>query len=285
MMNEQQICRRKRAGVRSILALLIGCAASATAAQTAAGQPSWTDWADLALASPVVLVGAVDKVDRLGRRDAPDVPPAEVRALVQANLQSVLKAPATMPRGAAWLWQGAADVKGRAPFAKKDVVFAFARPLPGGARPEVQALQLVSAAGQQPWTSEADSTVRAILQAALQPGATGLMVTGVSDGFRSEGDVPGTSESQFFLTTEGGHPVTLVVRHEPGREAEVLAGAGELVDRAQPIQPETLLWRGLACGLPQQLPPALAGRDGLDSDYRTARAVIGACGRTLQPPG
>ena len=279
MITEQRIPRRRRAGLRPFLALLIGCAAPA-----AAQQPSWTDWADLALAAPVVLVGSVGKVDRLSRRDAPDVPPTEVRALVQADLQSVLKAPGAMPQGAAWLWQGAADAKGRAPFAKKDVVFAFARPLSGGARPEVQALQLVSPAGQQPWTAEADATVRAILQAALKPGAAGLMVTGISDGFRSEGDVPGTSESQFFLTTEGGRPVTLVVRHEPGRAAEVLAGAGEMVDRAQPIQPETLLWRGLACGLPQQLPPTLAGRDGLASDYRVAMASIGPCGRTLEPP-
>lgn len=245
---------------------------------------SWTDWADLALASPVVLVGVVENVDRLSRRDAPDVPPSEVRALVRVQLQTVLKAPSVLPEAAAWLWQGTADAKGRAPIAKKTVVMAFAAPLAGGARPEVQALQLVSRAGQQPWSAEAEAQVRAVLQAAQRPGTTGLMVTGISDGFRSEGDIPGTSESQFFLKTEGGQPVTLVVRHVPEQMPAILAGAGEMVDRARPIQPETLLWRGLACGLPPELPPALADKEGLGADYAVALASIGPCARTITPP-
>lgn len=254
-------------------------------ASSAPAQPlSWTDWADLALASPVVLVGVVEKVDRLSRRDAPDVPPAEVRALVQLKTQTVLKAPAVMPEGAAWLWQGRADARGKAPFTRQDQVLGFAQPLSGGARPEVQALQLVSAAAQQPWSAEAEGKVRAILQEAQRPGAAGLMVTGINDAFRSEGDIPGVSESQFFLQTQGGRPVTLVVRHEPGKPADVLAGAGDLVDRAQPVRPETLLWRGLACGLPDTLPPALADREGLAADYAVAKASIGPCGRTIAPP-
>ncbi|MCG2841333.1 hypothetical protein L6Q21_10105 [Sandaracinobacter sp. RS1-74] len=244
----------------------------------------WTDYADLALASPVVLVGAVDRVDRLSKKDAPDVPPGQVRALVQAKLQTALKAPSLLPEGAAWLWQGAAGAKGRPPFAREDRLLVFARPMAGGARPEVQALQLVSNAGQQPWTVEAEAQVRAILKEAQQPGALGLMVTGVADGFHTQGDVPGTSESQFFLRTEGGRPLTLVVRRSPGREPEVRASAGDLVERAVPIQPRTLLWRALACGLPAELPPALAGQEGLAGDYRLAREAIGACGRTLPPP-
>ena len=271
--------RYKRCYMPSILTAL------ATAFSPASAQSlSWTDLADLALASPVVLVGAVERVDRLSRREAPDVPPTDVRALVQVKTQAVLKAPAVMPEGAAWLWQGSADAKGRAPFTKQDQMLGFARPLSGGARPEVQALQLVSPSAQQPWSAEAEGKVRAILQEAQRPGATGLIVTGINDAFRSEGDIPGISESQFFLKTEGGRPVTLVVRHEPGKPADVLAGAGDLVDRAQPVRPETLLWRGLACGLPETLPPALADREGLAADYAVAKASIGACGRTVEPP-
>ena len=270
---------RRRASWLPIVTVLMAAAPS-----VAAPALSWTDWADLALASPVVLVGAVENVDRLSRRDAPNVPPGEVRALVQVKLQSVLKAPAVLPEGAAWLWQGPSNAKGRAPFAPKDVMISFSRPLSGGARADVQALQLVSPAGQQPWTAEAEAQVRAVLVEAQRPGAAGLMVTGLRDAFRTEGDIPGASESQFFLTTEGRRPVALLVRHAPGREAEVLAGAGDLVDRARPIQPNTLLWRGLACGLPAALPATLAGREGLEADYRLARASIGPCGRTVEPP-
>lgn len=269
---------------KHLSALFIMTVSSISLSPVSARSLSWTDWADLALASPIVLVGAVEKVDRLSRRDAPDVPASDVRALVQVKTQSVLKAPSVMPEGAAWLWQGRADAKGKAPFAREEVVLAFARPLSGGARPEVQALQLVSPSAQQPWSAEAEGKLRSVLREAQTPGATGLMVTGISDAFRSEGDVPGTSESQFFLKTEGGRPVTVVVRHEPGREAEVLAGAGDLVDRAQPIRRETLLWRGLACGLPAELPATFADRAGLAVDYAVAIKSIGACGRTVEPP-
>ncbi|TPE63677.1 hypothetical protein FJQ54_02115 [Sandaracinobacter neustonicus] len=135
--------------------------------------------------------------------------------------------------------------------------------------------------GQQPWSADSEAVVRDVLKQALQPGARGLMVTGVRDGFFSEGEVAGASESQFFLRTEGGAPLTLVVRRTPGQRPQVLATTGELVDRAQPPQPRTLLWRGLACGMPQQLPATLAANPALTTDWAAARRMIGACGRTL----
>lgn len=256
----------------------------AAPAQPAPLAPSWTDLADLALAAPVVLVGQVSKVDRLPRKETPGLPADEVRALVQADLSAALKSPSVLPRGAAWLWQGPADAKGRPPFGKEAQLIVFARPLSGGARPEVQALQLVSADAQVPWSAQAEADVRAILQAARQPGATGLMVTDVRDAFHSEGDVPGASESQFFLRTEGGRPISLVVRRMPGAQPQVLAAAGDLVDGAAPVAPQTLLWRALACGLPASLPGALAGQTALAADYALALGSLGPCGRRLRPP-
>jgi hypothetical protein len=108
-----------------------------------------------------------------------------------------------------------------------------------------------------------------------------MLVTGVRDAFRSEGDVPGSSESQFFLEASDGLPLTLVVARAPGAEPRVLAATGELVDKAQPIRPQTLLWRGLACGMPAELPAGLAGDAGLAADYTYALGQIGACGRNL----
>lgn len=247
---------------------------------------SWTDWADLSLAAPVVIRATVNRVDRLSRREAPDVPAGEVRALVRANLSAALKAPSVLPAEAAWRWQGAADSRGRPPFAKDAAdVLVFASPLSGGADPAVQPLTLVGPAGQQPWDAAADAMVRDILRQALVPGATGLMVTGVRDAFHSDGEVEGAAESQFFLRTEGGAPLTLVVTRAPGRTSEVRVATGELVDRAQPVQPRTLLWRGLACGMPAQLPQALADTSELQRDWALARTRIGPCGRTLPQGG
>lgn len=257
---------------------------SAPAPAVSAPALSWTDLADLALASPVVLVADVAKVDRLGKRDAPDVPPGQVRALVEGRLRAALKAPAVLPAGAAWLWQGPATAKGRVPFGKAAPLILFASLLSGGSKADVQPLRLSSAHGQQPWDAATEAVVRSILVEAVRPANAGLMVTGISDGFRSTGDVPGQSESQYFLRTEGGRPLTLVVRRAADAEPSVTVATGELVDRARPVAPRTLLWRGLACGLPEALPEALAADAGLVEDYALARASIGACGRTVLPP-
>ena len=255
--------------------------ASAPAQSPPATTPlTWTDWADLALSSPVVIRASVNRVDRLSRKEAPDVPPAEVRALVRAGLSAALKSPSVLPAEAAWRWQGPADARGRPPFGKQADVLVFARPLDGGSDPAVQPLALISRSGQQPWSAEADAIVRDVLKQALKPGATGLMVTGVRDAFHSDGDVAGASESQFFLRTEGGAPLTLVVTRAPGARETVLVATGDLVEMAQPVQPRTLLWRGLACGMPDQLPVAFASSPALTEDWALAKRRIGACGRT-----
>ena len=245
---------------------------------------SWTDLADLALAAPVVLVGNIRAVDRIGGRDATDVPPGQVRALIEMDLAAALKAPAVLPARAAWLWQGRAAQRNRPPFAKGQPLLLFGRVLEGGGRPEVQAMALISPHGQQPWSAEAEAAVRAVLAANLKPGGGARMVTAVSDAARVEGTVEGVSESQFFLATDVGRPMTLVVRRTPGRGPQVLMATGELVDRAGPIERQTLEWRALACGMPRQLPARLAGDAGLAADYAAALQAIGACGRLLTPP-
>ncbi|MFN3370011.1 MAG: hypothetical protein ACK4Z0_00595 [Sphingomonadaceae bacterium] len=267
-------------------ALAQGAPGAAPASAMAPGQtaPSWTDLADLALSAPIVLVADVRRVGRLGRRDTADVPPGEARALVEGNLAAVLKAPGVLPAGAAWIWQGPADPRGRPTVARGARVLLFARPLSGGRDPATQPMVLVARHGQQPWSAEAEATVRAILTEALDPRLAGLAVTGVQDGFRTEGDVPGQSESQFFVATADGRPITLVVRREPGAAPRVLAATGDLVDRAEPIRPRTLAWRALACGLPRELPPHLTGRADLARDYALVLASLGPCGRTRPGP-
>jgi hypothetical protein len=149
----------------------------------------------------------------------------------------------------------------------------------------VQPLTLTGSGALQPWSADGEAIVRDVLTQALGGKARAMLVTGVRDGFRTEGDVPGTSESQFFLEASDGLPLTLVVSRAPGAEPQVSATGGELVDRARAVQPRTLLWRSLACGMPAELPAALSGNAGLVADYAHAKRSIGPCGRRLAPDG
>jgi len=247
--------------------------------------PSWTDWADLALSSPVVLHVEVGSVKRLSRRAAPDVPAGAVRAIVRAGLRAAIRAPGILPAEAAWRWQGPAGPRGRVPIPRGAPLLVFAQALSGGGDPAVQPLELVQPGGQQPWSAAGEAIVRDVLKQALSPSARVMLVTGVRDAFRSEGDLAGASESQFFLEATDGRPLTLLVTRKPGTGPMVRVATGDLVDRAQPVAPRTLLWRGLACGLPEMLPPALAANRGLADDYALARSDIGACGRRIGVPG
>jgi hypothetical protein len=268
---------RPRRFWRPLLALT---AANLVCAQAAATPPGWTDLADLALASPAVFRATADKVSRIAPRAAPDVPPGQVRALVEVSLVTVLAAPGLLPARAEWLWQGPAD-KGRPPFAAGAPVLVFAEPVAGGPKPEVQQMRLVAPHAQVEWTAAREADVRAILAAALKPGARGLMVTGVIDGQFAPGPVAGLSESQVFLATEGGGILTLVVARRPNEVPRVRVADGDIIERAIAVQPQTLLWRALACGMPDALPPGLAANSGLAADYALARAEVGACGRTM----
>lgn len=223
-------------------------------------------------------------MDRLSKREAPDVPAGEVRAIVRAALQAAIRAPAVLPAEAAWRWQGPADSRGRAPIPKGAPLLVFAEPLPGGGNPAVQPLKLTSRDGQQPWSADGEAIVRDVLKQALARNARVMLVTGVKDAFRSQGDVPGAAESQYFLETTDGLPLTLLVTRQPDTDPMVRVATGDLVDRAQPVSPQTLLWRGLACGMPATLPAALADNKDLVADYAVARATIGPCGRRLTPP-
>lgn len=263
-------------GRHVVLALLLMAATQPAAALT------WTDWADLTLASPGVMIATVEKTGKLSRKTAPDVPPGEIRALIEARLNAVLKAPAILPARGEWLWQGAPDAKGRPPFAKQAAVIAFADPVSGSTNPEVQQYRLTKPQAMQPWSADAEATIRAILAEAAKPDSRGLMVTQVSDGFHSVGTVDGQSESQFFLATESGRPMTLLVERTPGAAPVVKLATGEVIDGAGPVKPQTLRWRALACGLPAALPERLAEIQGLQADYAAARQQLGPCGRTMR---
>ncbi len=258
-----------------LLLLALGDPVPAQGAQAPPAGPSYTDLADLVLASPVILHATVTRAQRLPRRLAPDVPQGAARHLVEARLVSLVKGESLAPAGAEWLWQGPA---GEAPKRGQELI-AFLVPAQGG-RPEVRPYRLVAAGAQLRHDAALEARIRAILAEARAPGGI-PRVTGVRSGFHVPGTVDGESESQFFLAAASGGPYTLVVLRRPGAKPLVKVATGDLIDEsAAPVAPETLLWRTLACDLPARLPGDLAREDGLVRDWEAARTMIGACGRS-----
>lgn len=255
--------------------MLLAAPAAGQAMPPAREAPGYTDLADLALASPVILRAGVVRANRLSKRLAPDVPAGQARVLVEARLTAVLKGEGMLPAAAEWLWQGPASAMPR----KGDDLLTFLAPAPTR-RPEVGVYRLVARTGQFRHDPALEARVRAILAEARAPGGV-PRVTGVKSGFHVPGTVAGESESQFFLSAATGGPFTLLVLRRPNAAPVIKVATGDLIDEsAEPVRPETLLWRTLACDLPPSLPAELAADPGLAADWATARQAIGPCGRT-----
>lgn len=257
--------RQIRAAALAAAMLLAGPAAAA----------SFADLATLSLAAPVVVRATVIKAERLGARDAPGVAPGAARLLVTATTTAAIVAPADVPPRLSFLVDVPLDVRSRPPrIAGRDVLL-FVR-----AGDAAGQYALVNARAMLDWSAADDAVVRAVLTEDRR--GTVPVVTGVASAFRVPGAVPGEAESQFFLTTRSGKPVSLVVLTRPGEARRLSVALGEVIDDAAAgVRPGTLLWYRLACGLPAKLPATLDPAADVADDYGFVIASLGPCGRTF----
>ena len=248
-----------------------------SAAPVAAAPASFADLADLATTAPVIVRADIDKAEKLKPDEAGAAPAGLQRQLMSARVTAALKAPSIVPQQLQYIWDGPTDARGKAVSMKGQPVLLFLRPAAG--RPDQ--LQLVGARAQLPLTPEAEADTRALL-AEIARGDVPV-VTGIGSAFRVPGAVPGEAESQFFLTTQSGKPISLVLLTRPGQTQSLVVATGDVIDdAAKPVPPRTLLWYRLACFLPAQLPQAAASadHDAVAADYASVLKLLGPCLRS-----
>ena len=269
---------------------LLGAALLALTLPAAAGaQPStvegFADVADLTIGSPVVLRASIRKAEKLNRKEAPDVAPGRVRMLIEADVQGVLTAREPVPARIEYLWEGPLDARGKAPRLKGLPVLLFLQRVPGR---EGQ-YQLTSRNGQIAATARSEAAARRVLTDLRSPEVRDLRITGIGSAFHVRGSIPGEAESQIFLTTASGRPVSLVVLSRPGQAKSFSIALSDIIDDAAGSVPrDTLMWYRLACALPPAVPAtavdelAPEDRQAVAADYDFVRNALGACGRTLR---
>ena len=247
--------------------------------------PTYADLADLADHAPLVAKVDIRDAVRLKPEQAPGVRSGMARVYVKAKIRALLLGE-TIGESASYLADVPVDPKGKPPKLKKTTALIFARPV--AARPGE--LQLVSTVGQVAWSQPTEDRVRAILTELVAPSAP-PRVTGVREVSFVPGNLIGEGETQIFLATEAGDPVSISVVHRPGEPPVWGVAFGEIVDQAaRPPLRDTLAWYRLACFLPAGLSTAtnLSG-DGdtqrrAAEDYRYVRGQLGPCPRTLRGP-
>ncbi|MGP7796053.1 hypothetical protein [Sphingomonas sp. CLY1604] len=246
------------------------------------GGPGYADLADLVIASPIIADAAIRSAVKLKGADSAGVAPGFTRFYVEADLVALVKGAGGLPPRIGYLLDVAPDSSGRLPKLKKLRVLLFGRPVAG----MPNQIQLVAPDAQVAWTPANDQRIRAIAQALVAADAPPV-ITGIGNAFHVPGALPGEGETQVFLTTNTGAPVSLTVLRRPGEQPRWAVALSEIVDEAAaPPARDTLLWYRLACALPAQLPARstaqLAESDAgiAREDYGFILQQLGPCGRT-----
>lgn len=249
-------------------ALLLGVPAGS---QPVPAEP-YARLADMVLRSPVIVRATIIKTERISARNAPGLAAGKARLLVSADVEAALVAPGPVPPRLSWLLDVPLDAKGRVPQLRGQSVLASLDVPDAEGR-----TRLTGPAAQRPWNESVEARVRAIATEARS--GTVPEVTSVTNGFRVEGTLPGESESQFFLSTRQGKPLTLVMLERPGQARSITISSGDIIDEsASSIKPETLLWYRLACTLPASLPASAGGKDiALANAWAGIIASLGPC--------
>ena len=260
---------------------------------TAANPYSYADIADLATVAPIALHARIYKATALKPERAPGLAAGQARFYIEADVVSLIRGSGPLAARISYLVDLPLDAKGKPPkLKKKQPVLLFARPVAGATAgsSNTGSIRLIAPDAQLPWDPATEAQVRAVLTELVKPGAAPA-ITGIANGFHVAGTLPGEGETQLFLNTATGEPVSLTVLTAADGSRRWAAAFGEIVDASAAVPARgTLAWYRLACGLPRQLPlNKLAGTAPEDrrkaaSDYGIILGALGECTRTRKPP-
>ncbi|WP_336958645.1 hypothetical protein [Sphingobium aquiterrae] len=246
---------------------------------------SYADLADFATDAPLVAKAIVTDVIFLKPEQSQGVKPGHRRAYLKAQVTNLIRGEGGITPEISYLYDVPLDSRGKTPKLKRQQILLFARTT--GRPGEVQ---LTAPDAQIGWTPGTEAQVKAIAAEAL--GASPPpRITDIGDAFHVAGTIAGEGETQIFLKTDNGQPVSLSIVRRPGAEAQWAVALGEIVDEAAATpKPNSLLWYRLACGLPAALPArsvrtlAVADAEQARADYQLVLKGLGPCGRTRTGP-
>jgi hypothetical protein len=244
---------------------------------------SYADIVDLADKAPLVANVRIRNIILLKPEQAGTVPAGHKRLFIEADVTGLIRGEAGISPLVTYLYDAPTDTRGKVPKLKKTQVILFARP---GSRPGE--IQLIAPDAQIPATET--ERVKTILSALVASNAPPRII-GLGDAFHVAGTIAGEGETQIFLRTENGDPVSLSILRRPGQAPHWAVALGEIMDEAaRPPEPGSLLWYRMACSLPATLPArsvrtlSVQDAEAARADYAVVIAALGACGRTRASP-
>jgi len=245
--------------------------------------PTFADLADLSIAADLVAVIIVDEQITVPAERAPGLPAGMARQYVEATTLNLLAAPGAMGESMTFVVDLPLDARGDTPKIEQRSFLVFGDPVPG----QPGMVQLVSSSAMIPAGPMIEGRVREVLTQLASADAL-PEITGVRDVISVPGNLAGESETQMFVETGAGLPVSLSVIRRPSMAPRWGVSLGEIVNQeARPPEPETVAWYRFACFLPRQLPEDGflqadgASRERAREDYSFVLSELGPCERRL----
>ncbi len=243
------------------------------------GLPSYATVATAIVGAPLVIDARITDLIRIKDNAAPSLVAGRARLYVRADVLALIRGSSALPTQISYLADVPLDSRGKVPKLKKQRVLLFARPVPGKASD----IQLAGIDGQYAWSPELDTLTRRITRELLAADAPPA-ITGIGNAFHVPGALPGEGESQIFLKTANGAPISLQVLRRPGEKTLWGVSLGDIVDASAGQPPrDTLAWYRLACGLPKALPQDAVGAEtpenaeAVRQDYQLVLRDLGPC--------
>jgi len=247
-------------------------------------RPTYARVADLVTASQAIAVINVKKITIVPQERAPGLAAGHQRFLVTADTTALIRGNDAMARQANFLIDLPLPAKAKPPKWAKRSFLIF-----GKVEDRVDFFQLLSSNAIVAWSPDNEKLVRQV-DAALLANDAPPRIRSVDSVFHVSGAVAGAGETQIFLTTSDGSPISLSIVNKPDEQPQLGVSLGEIVDEAAALpKADTPLWYRLACSLPGQLPAqALAGQAPSDAaaatkDYAAFLKALGPCDRTATP--
>lgn len=294
-MRTKIIDRNGRAKVRSVTVLtgiflyVFGAGSLAYAARSApAPEPSLPSYAlvsDFVTSAPDIATVIVRNVIPIPPERAPGLAAGKQRLLISVETQNLIRSKSVLARQASFLIDLRDPADHKPPRWKGRIFLIFGRVVPD----HVNFFQLQSSRALLPWSPEIEAMVRHVVAQFAAPDSPPA-IRDITSVFHVGGAVEGEGETQIFLETTQGDPISLSIVRRPDEKPQFGAALGEIIDEAAALPaPNTPLWYRLACGLPKSLPAAsLSGQTHSDAvaaerDYEAFLDAMAPCDR-MPPP-
>ncbi|WP_339823080.1 hypothetical protein [uncultured Parasphingorhabdus sp.] len=245
----------------------------------------YADLADLSADAPIIVHATVKEAIKVAPERAPNAPPGTQRFYIIASTQALIRGQGGVGETIRYIIDLPLDGRGRAPKIKKKPFIIFARRSASGG----DNVQLVAKDAQIAWTPDREQRVRSLVRELLARDAPPA-ISRIGSAFHVPGTIIGEGETQIFMETATGSPISITVLKREGQQKFWAVSLGEIVDEAAraPVR-NGLLWYRLACFLPRQLPSSALGGDAganaqqARSDYQMVLRDLGNCPRSRQP--